>query len=786
MDDTNSSQGYSLSSGTDSETDALQSGGKMQVFIENIGGITNEERTITPGITPLVGENATNRTSFLTAVMAGLGSKRDDLISVNTETESEEGTVKLRAAGETFTRTVSTDTTGRTVMTGTPLVESSDTAELLDLYAFLHGNNEVRNTVESNGDLYNVLMRPVDTSKIERERNRKKNKKEELEKELHEIQQNKKEVSGVEHEIERKRERESELQEERDDIQTRIQSLERDIESVRKQEQSEPNEEIEELEEKRQEIKTTIEELEEEKSRQSARLNRFEQEREHQKEKLRSLLDEATDLISSEGTPAVEKITDGTTDTSSHSKTCENKFGTTIDSLESRIKEIKKEKREIEQERYQLQEVRTNIDDLIDIAKQAADEKIKIEKTAGERLSDDALDGPITFSTDDADQEASRDDSNAHLTDELTGTEQDKQRSSRQCLVCGQSIEGKTIGDVVSQYESIRKEIADQIDRIDDRIESLQKNITTGQRRIKKAEELKGNLAKAQEEITELDDRIGDEKGKLETYDERIEQKRGDLEEIESELNQIALQMEADTDSDRSKREQEIESLQTRISERTEELVEKKSEINNLEAEIETLETKHEELRAQADREEQIKTNLERIENELDDLLGMVNTKEQALAERFNNHMELVVDRLGFSNIERVWIEHTNSTGERKTSLDKTGQFELHIVRKRDSGTAYECKLEHLSESERTVVGLVFALTGYLVHDVADVCPVVILDSIEMVDAERVAAFLSVLEELVDSRWNLIALLPDHVTESTNVVAEDIQEFVSQSEITIQ
>lgn len=782
----NSTQGYSLSRGTDSETDALQSGGKMQVFIENIGGITNEERTITPGITPLVGENATNRTSFLTAVMAGLGSKRDDLISVNTETESEEGTVKLRAAGETFTRTVSTDTTGRTVMTGTPVVESGDTAELLDLYAFLHGDNEVRNTVESNGDLYDVLMRPVDTSNIERERNRKKNKKEELEKELLEIQQNKKEVSGFEQEIERKRERESELQEERDDIQTRIQSLESDLESVRKQEQSEPNEEIEELEEKRREIKTAIEDLGEEKSKQSARLNRFEQEREHQKERLQSLLDEATDLISSGDTPAVEKTTDDTTDTSSHSKTFENKLDTIIDSLESRVREIKKEKREIERERYQLQEVRTNIDDLIDIAKQAADEKIKLEKAAGERLSDDALDGPITFSTDGVGQEASRDDSNAHLTDELTGTGHNEQRSSRQCLVCGQSIEGETIGDVVSQYESIRKEIAGRIDRIDDRIESLQKNITTGQSRMKKAEELKGNLAKAQEEITELEDRIGNEKRKIETYDERIEKKRGELEEIESGLNQIALRMEADTDSDRSKREQEIESLQTRISERTEELVEKRSQINNLEAEIETLERKHEELRARIDREEQIKTNLERIEDELDDLLGIVNTKEQALAERFNNHMELVVDRLGFSNIERVWIEHTNSAGERKTSLDKAGQFELHIVRKRDSGTAYECKLEHLSESERTVVGLIFALTGYLVHDVADVCPVVILDSIEMVDAERVAAFLSILEELVDSRWNLIALLPDHVTESTNVVAEDIQEFASQSEITIQ
>lgn len=39
--------------------------------------------------------------------------------------------------------------------------------------------------------------------------------------------------------------------------------------------------------------------------------------------------------------------------------------------------------------------------------------------------------------------------------------------------------------------------------------------------------------------------------------------------------------------------------------------------------------------------------------------------------------------------------------------------------------------MAHLSENEREVVGLVFALSGYLVHDVHEQCPFILLDLLE-------------------------------------------------------
>lgn len=788
MNDTNGVAGERLERRLDSGADALQSGEEMQVSIENIGGIAHADRTLTPGITPLVGENATNRTSFLTALMAGLGSERDDLVSVNTETERDEGTIELHVDDNTFTRVVSTDETGRTVMTGNPLVKESDTAELLDLYAFLHGENEVRETVESSGDLYDVLMRPVDTDKIEREKSNRKKRREDLEQQLAEIEEAEDEILGVERKIERKQEQRETLCKERDEIQDRIQSLEDDLSSVRKQERSETSEQLEDLEESRRKIKASIADLEDDKARQTSRLNRFEQARKRQLEELQSLLDDAEEVLRDgrEDSTELEEAPSGSNDPDSRAGKYHSHLDTLVTSLRGEVETRKQKQREVGREKRQIQQFRANVDDLIDVAEQAADEEIKLQTFAEETLSDDVLDGPITITGGTSEPENDRENSNTHPTDELTEPDGYSGGGSGQCPVCGQPTEEGMINDVTRQYQSIRTELTDEIHRLDDRIDSLEDDITTEERRIDRIRDLKEGLDSVRGELAGLDGKIEDEREKLETYRERIDEKREELEGIETRLNEIALEGDAGVGSGSNERKQEIESLQEQISACNEQLGEKKSEINNVEAELETLESECDELRSRIDRKERIETELEQVERELDDLLGIVSEKEHALTERFNDHMELVVDRLGFSNVERVWIEHIESTARNGTSLDKTGRFELHIVRKRESGATYECKLQHLSESERTVIGLILALTGYLVHDVADVCPVVVLDSIEMIDAERVTAFLSVLEDLVESRWNLVALLPEYVTDSTDVLAEDVQEFTSQGEVTIR
>jgi uncharacterized protein YhaN len=85
--------------------------------------------------------------------------------------------------------------------------------------------------------------------------------------------------------------------------------------------------------------------------------------------------------------------------------------------------------------------------------------------------------------------------------------------------------------------------------------------------------------------------------------------------------------------------------------------------------------------------------------------------------------------------------------------------FDLHIIRSTDDGTAYEDTVDHLSESEREVTGLVFALAGYLVHEVYETCPFLLMDSLEAIDSNRIAALVDYFASFADNL--VVALLPE-------------------------
>jgi len=128
--------------------------------------------------------------------------------------------------------------------------------------------------------------------------------------------------------------------------------------------------------------------------------------------------------------------------------------------------------------------------------------------------------------------------------------------------------------------------------------------------------------------------------------------------------------------------------------------------------------------------------------------------------EEFNTHMEAILDVLGYDNLERIWIERLEQTVRQGREKVTTTVFELHVVRSTESGAAYEDTVAHLSESEREVTGLVFfALAGYLVHDVHEEVPFMLLDSLEAIDSDRIAALVDYLSEYAS--YLVVALLPE-------------------------
>lgn len=131
----------------------------VAVEVENIGGIETASVSFTPGVTILEGRNATNRTSFLQAVMAGLGSK-----NVSIKGDADEATVELTIGDETYTRRLIRQGTN-IVSEGDPYLDDPTSA---DLFAFLLESSEARRAVANSDDLRELIMRPVNTEEIQK------------------------------------------------------------------------------------------------------------------------------------------------------------------------------------------------------------------------------------------------------------------------------------------------------------------------------------------------------------------------------------------------------------------------------------------------------------------------------------------------------------------------------------------------------------------------------------------------------------------------------------------
>lgn len=78
----------------------------------------------------------------------------------------------------------------------------------------------------------------------------------------------------------------------------------------------------------------------------------------------------------------------------------------------------------------------------------------------------------------------------------------------------------------------------------------------------------------------------------------------------------------------------------------------------------------------------------------------------------------------------------------------------------------YEDTVNYLSESEREVMGLIFALAGYPAHEVYETVPFMLLDSLEAIDADRIARLIEHIEEYSD--YLIIALLPEDAAALDN------------------
>jgi DNA repair exonuclease SbcCD ATPase subunit len=301
------------------------------------------------------------------------------------------------------------------------------------------------------------------------------------------------------------------------------------------------------------------------------------------------------------------------------------------------------------------------------------------------------------------------------------------------CWTCGSTVERARIASQVESIESLVREKRNQRDEVTGRIQV----VTERKRELEREREERERLRERRAALTdELEDRRA-----------RLEEMEADLREVEAEIERLQQSVTAPSEEQERLAEHydEISDLEYRRGQLT-------SDIESVEAELEDIDD------ALAERPD-LEARRETVETELRECRERITSLERDVVETFNERMQGVLEALDYRSVERVWLER-RSTGDRP---DARTEFELHVVRTTEDGTVYDDTVDSLSKSERAVIGLVVALTGYLVHDVADDVPFIVVDAVEMFDAERIRGLLERFGQHAD--YVVAAVLPEEREE---------------------
>jgi DNA repair exonuclease SbcCD ATPase subunit len=304
------------------------------------------------------------------------------------------------------------------------------------------------------------------------------------------------------------------------------------------------------------------------------------------------------------------------------------------------------------------------------------------------------------------------------------------------CWTCGSEIPRDQIESTIGQLQDRSERKLRKVSTIEDEIAEVNDEIRSLREKQRRREELKGGLEEAERDIEESEAAI-----------ERLTTRR---QELESEIEEMEAEIEELDDDDEAYDE---------ILRLHKEANQLEYEIGRLEGDLEDVDAEISEIEDRIDAIDALETQRESIDEEIDDLRTRIDRIEAEAVEEFNDHMDAVLNILEYSNLERIWLERVErEVQEGRRKVEKT-VFELHIVRQTDGGATYEDTIDHLSESEREVTGLIFAFAGYLAHDVHEQCPFMLLDSVDAIDADRLAHLVEYVAEYSD--YLVVALLAE-------------------------
>lgn len=212
--------------------------------IRNIAGIRGGEGQLHEGTNAVRASNWQGKSSFLSSIRTAMGA--DTRLTAGERS----GEVVLDTDDDTYRVGLERDD-GAVARSGTPYLDSEYDRLCAELFAFLGGDNEVRQAVRSGDDLESVLTRPLDLEDIDQQIRERREERDRIDRELERAEERAREIPGLEREVD-------ELEAELADLREREEELDAETGSAAE----EDREELSDLRAERDRVLNLIERLE--------------------------------------------------------------------------------------------------------------------------------------------------------------------------------------------------------------------------------------------------------------------------------------------------------------------------------------------------------------------------------------------------------------------------------------------------------------------------------------------------------------------------------------------
>lgn len=402
-----------------------------------------------------------------------------------------------------------------------------------------------------------------------------------------------------------------------------------------------------------------------------------------------------------------------------------------IETQEDSLESLREERRELRDERDGLPEapmgdigdIEARIQELRDRKRSLDSETTDLQSAIEfneELLSD--VDGSVPASL------------QAGANDRSSVTDQLRDDGEVTCWTCGSTVQRAQIESTLDRLRELREQNIEAVTSVEDEIADLTEQKDDIEAKRQRRERLERRLERIEDEIDTRERTIADLRERRDTLTEDVSDLEDEIETLETNGYNDVLELHKEAN--------QIE-----------------FELGRLEADLEDVTDEIERIECRLEDQDELESQREAVRDELQELRTRIDRLEVEAVDEFNEHMAAVLDILEYANIERIWIERTEQMVREKRRPVSKGGFDLHVVRQSESGATYEDTVDHLSESEREVTGLIFALAGYLVHEVYEAVPFILLDSLEAVDSDRIARLIDYFHEYAD--YLVVALLSE-------------------------